>query len=110
MSPSPRFAASMVALEERSFLRPIAAFRGIERERGVRAARGRLNGAEDPNSFLAFRLDRRAAARALSALVAKNRKRRIREKPKMEPLGFVTQEIVHRVTESDFRVEGVHGS
>jgi hypothetical protein len=41
----------MVALEERSFLRPIAAFRGIERERGVRAARGRLNGAEDPNSF-----------------------------------------------------------
>ncbi len=42
---------------------------------------------------------------ALSALVAKNRKRRIREKPKMEPLGFVTQEIVHRVTESDFRVE-----
>ena len=32
---------------------------GDERERGVRAARGRLNGAEDPNSFLAFRLNRR---------------------------------------------------
>ena len=79
----------MVALEERSFLRPIAAFRGIERERGVRAARGRLNGAEDPNSFLAFRLDRRRVRLpALSALVAKNRKRRIREKPKMEPLGL----------------------
>ena len=80
---------------------------GDERERGVRAARGRLNGAEDPNSFKAFRVGQApgAAARALSALVAKNRKRRIREKPKMEPLGFVTQEIVHRVTESDFRVE-----
>jgi hypothetical protein len=93
VSPSPRFAASTVALEERSFLRPIAAFRGIERERGVRAARGRLNGAEDPNSFSAFRLIRRrvrGAARlyAYSALVAKNRKRRSCEKPKMEPLGL----------------------
>ena len=84
--------------------------------RGVSGDRARAGRARRPRSFerrrrselfFSFSVGQApgAAARALSALVAKNRKRRIREKPKMEPLGFVTQEIVHRVTESDFRVE-----
>jgi hypothetical protein len=84
--------------------------------RGVSGDRARAGRARRPRSFerrrrselfFSFSVEQApgAAARALSALVAKNRKRRIREKPKMEPLGFVTQEIVHRVTESDFRVE-----
>lgn len=84
--------------------------------RGVSGDRARAGRARRPRSFerrrrselfFSFSVGQApgAAARAPSALVAKNRKRRIREKPKMEPLGFVTQEIVHRVTESDFRVE-----
>lgn len=80
--------------------------------RGVSGDRARAGRARRPRSFerrrrseLFFGWTPGAAARAPSALVAKNRKRRIREKPKMEPFGFVTQEIVHRVTESDFRVE-----
>ena len=108
MSPSPRFAASTVALEERSFLRPIAAFRGIEREDlGFRRRPRSFERHRRSELFFSFSVGQApgAAARALSGIVAKNRKRRIREKPKMEPLGFVTQEIVHRVTESDFRVE-----